>query len=66
MEDGEDTAVAISLAVLRKGTAKFSLLRASRDLRLHQTNKDTEAILLSSTAGSGVVGIAGAEWLPAS
>jgi hypothetical protein len=32
MEDGEDAAVAISLAVPRKETAKFSLLRASLDV----------------------------------
>jgi hypothetical protein len=59
-------AVAIFLAVLRKGTAEFALLRAPLDAPIYQMDEDIEALLLSSTAGSGVVGIAGAGWLPTS
>jgi hypothetical protein len=65
MEDGDDAAVAITLSVPRKGTAKLLHHRAPLDVRLYQMIEDVEALLLSSTAGFGVVGNGGAVWWPA-
>jgi hypothetical protein len=64
--DGGVAAVSTSLAAPRKGTEKLLHLRAPRGLWLHQTNEDIKALLLSSTARVGVVGIVGVGWLPAS
>jgi hypothetical protein len=66
MENGDGAVVAIYFSVPRKGTEKLLHLRAPLGLWLHQTNEDIKALLLSSTAGAGVVGIVGAGWLPAS
>jgi hypothetical protein len=65
MEVGINAAVAISSAEPRKGTVKLLLLRAPLDVWLYQMIEDVEALLLSSTASSGVVGIGVAVWWPA-
>jgi hypothetical protein len=54
MEDGGDAMVDISLAEPRKGTVKLLHHRASLDVWLYQMIEDIEALLLSSTADSGV------------
>jgi hypothetical protein len=64
--DGINAAVAITSAEPRKGTVEFALLRAPFDAPIYQMEEDIEALLLSSTADPGVVGIAGARLLPAS
>jgi hypothetical protein len=60
MEDGDDAAIAISLSVPQKGTAKLLLLRAPLDVWLYQMIEDVKVLLLRSTAASGMVRIAGA------
>jgi hypothetical protein len=64
MEDGDNAAVAISLAVLQKGMAEFSLLRAPLDAPIYQMNEDIAALLLSSSAGSRMVEKGGAVGWP--
>ena len=64
MEDGSGAAVAISLSVPRKGTAKLLPFRAPLDVWLYQMIEDVEALLLSSTAALGVVGNGGLVRLP--
>jgi hypothetical protein len=66
MVDGEDATVDISFAEPRKGTVKLLHHRAPLDVWLYQMIEDVEALLLSSTAGSGVVWSGGARWSPAS
>jgi hypothetical protein len=61
-----DEVVAVFPAELRKGTANCFLPRAPLDARLHQADEDVEALLLSSTASSGVVGIGVTRVSPAS
>jgi hypothetical protein len=55
IEDGGVAVAAISLAAPRKGTVKFPLHRDPFVLWLHQMTEGVEALLLSSTADSGVV-----------
>jgi hypothetical protein len=63
---GINAAVAISSAEPRKGTVEFALLRAPSDAPIYQMDEDIKALLPSSTADPGVVGIAGASLSPAS
>jgi hypothetical protein len=66
IDDGGDQVVVVPLAFRRKETVDCVIPRAPLDAKLYQRNEDDEALLLSSTAGSRVVAIAGARLSPAS
>jgi hypothetical protein len=58
--DGGDAMVHFSVEHRRKGTVDCAISRAPLDAKLYQRTEDDEALLLNSTAASGVIRITGA------